>query len=95
MDGTGKDICSAKAINASQKCGRNGLIELLRFIFAFSLVSRHAGRLPDAGHIFLYGGHVAFEFFFILTGFFLYEHSRRMDNGEIPVQENAFLEAFG
>lgn len=79
----------------SQKQERNGLIEVLRFIFAFSLVSRHAGRLTDGGHVFLYGGHIAFEFFFILTGYFLYEHSRRMDNGEIPAQENAFLEAFG
>lgn len=88
-------FCPPKTIYHSPENRRNGAIELLRFIFAFSLVSRHMGRLlPDEREVFLYGGHIAFEFFFILTGYFLYEYSRKMDTGKIPAQENAFLEAF-
>lgn len=93
-DITNETFCPEKLVGPSPRDKRNGMIELLRFVFAFSLISRHAGRLTDAGHVFLYGGHIAFEFFFILTGYFLYDHSRKMDRGEIPAQENAFSVAF-
>lgn len=52
---------------------RNGFIELCRFIFAIGIVSHHSMFISDEpGFIPLWGGYISVEFFFILTGYFLY-----------------------
>ena len=51
--------------DVTEKRSRNGNIELLRFIFAVSIVMHHAS-LP-----FLRGGWIGVEFFFIVTGYFI------------------------
>lgn len=62
---------------------RNGFIELCRFILALCVVSHHALFLDNPGHIPLFGGYIAVEFFFILTGFFLaYGVDRENENSD-------------
>ena len=55
---------------------RNGFIELCRFIFAMCVVSHHALFLTDYGYIPVIGGYISVEFFFILTGYFLFASSQ-------------------
>ena len=51
-----------------QRGGKNGFIELCRFIFCLGVVSHHAQYISASpGYIPIYGGWVAVEFFFILT----------------------------
>ena len=57
---------------------RNGFIELCRFVFAMCVVSHHFMLLPiSAEHIPLIGGYIGTEFFFILSGFFLYSSAQK------------------
>lgn len=52
---------------------RNGFIELCRFIFAIGIVSHHSQFLTnDLNEVPMLGGYVSVEFFFILTGYFMY-----------------------
>ena len=52
---------------------RNGFIELCRFIFAMGIVSHHSQFLTnDLNEVPILGGYVSVEFFFILTGYFMY-----------------------
>ena len=62
--------------------GRNGLIELCRFIFALCVVSHHAIFLSEPGRIPFIGGYISVEFFFMLTGYFLFEGSQSKRNSE-------------
>jgi len=56
---------------------RNGYIELLRFIASLAILSGHAGGAVKGGWEFV-------EFFFILTGYFVYDHvARRMEAGKV------------
>ena len=63
-------------LNSSKKVHlstRNGFIELCRFIFAMCIVSHHFLLLPtQSEHYPLIGGYIGVEFFFILSGYFLY-----------------------
>lgn len=59
-------------VNPAAK-SKNGFIEFCRFIFVLSIVSHHAMFLSDKpGYIPLWGGYIAVEFFFILSGYLMY-----------------------
>ena len=62
---------------------RNGFIELCRFILALCVVSHHTIFYQEHGHIPFFGGYIAVEFFFILTGFFLFKSAK--SGGAVPV----------
>lgn len=67
--------------------GRNGYIELCRFIFAFCIVSHHFMLLPTGPeHVPLIGGYIGTDFFFILSGFFLYAAAREDTDGKTTVE---------
>lgn len=52
---------------------RNGFIELCRFVFAMGIVSHHSQFLTnDLNEVPMLGGYISVEFFFILTGYFMY-----------------------
>lgn len=60
---------------------RNGFIELCRFILALCVVSHHTIFYQEHGHIPFFGGYIAVEFFFILTGFFLFKSAKSGGGG--------------
>lgn len=66
---------NTKGIGAKSK---NGFIELCRFVFMLGIVSHHAMFLSDdPGYIPIWGGYISVEFFFILTGYFMYASCSR------------------
>lgn len=51
--------------------GRNGVVELLRFAFAFMVMMFHSFRTSDPEAVYpFFGGYIAVEFFLMLTGYF-------------------------
>lgn len=55
------------------RSNRNGFIELCRFIFMIGIVSHHSHFLTnDLNKVPILGGYISVEFFFILTGYFMY-----------------------
>ena len=57
----------------AQSNGKNGFIELCRFVFCWGVVSHHAKFLSESpGYIPIFGGYISVEFFFILTGYLMY-----------------------
>lgn len=50
---------------------RNGIIELLRFVFAVTVVMVHThGLRPESANYPFCGGYIAVEFFLILSGYY-------------------------
>ena len=51
---------------------RNGIISLWKFLFAIVIVFYHGARFYDKNsNPFFYGGYIAVEFFFVVSGFYL------------------------
>lgn len=68
-------------LNIKKRGGRNGLIELYRFLFALNVVKNH-GFMP--GNIKYFApGRVSVEFFFILSGYFFVRSLDRL--GDMPL----------
>lgn len=61
----------------AKKQGRNGLLELYRFLFALWVVYYH-GFFITKGAYFNHG-YISVEFFFILSGFFLISSFKKLD----------------
>lgn len=72
-----------------RKPTRNGFIELCRFIFAMCIVSHHALFFPNHGNIPVIGGYIGVEFFFILTGYFLFASSQKEEGDHRDTAINA------
>lgn len=83
----------SQSISENQSTGtggkRNGFIELCRFIFALCVVSHHALFLADPGYIPVVGGYISVEFFYILTGYFLFQSSQRAGDSRSGAIETA------
>lgn len=78
----GKQVIQTQEVTPTSK-NKNGFIEFCRFIFMMSIVSHHAMFLSDEpGYIPLWGGYISVEFFFILTGYFLYDSHFKADLGQ-------------
>ena len=71
---------------------RNGWIELWRFIFVLCVVSHHSIFLKDPGYIPAINGYISVEFFYILTGFFLFSSAVKKEAGDLD--DNAFSEVW-
>lgn len=75
-------VTQTQGVNSISK-NKNGFIEFCRFVFMISIVSHHAMFLSDKpGYIPLWGGYISVEFFFILTGYFLYASYLKNDLGQ-------------
>ena len=58
---------------------RNGFVELCRFVFMMGIVSHHSMFLTDdLNKVPILGGYISVEFFFILTGYFMYSSHKRL-----------------
>ncbi|WP_196803027.1 acyltransferase family protein [Butyrivibrio sp. MC2013] len=57
--------------NGRSKRGRNGRIEILRFLFAFIVLLHHSRFLLGDDDCFFLGGSLAVEFFFIVSGYLM------------------------
>jgi peptidoglycan/LPS O-acetylase OafA/YrhL len=64
--------------NVQKTNGKNGIIELFRFLFAIWVVYFH-GWLGVDGELFA-DGYISVEFFFILSGFYLFKSFARVDD---------------
>ena len=80
---------ATKLVNADFAAKRNGLIELCRFIFSLCVVSHHAQFLVDPGYIPVIGGYISVEFFFILTGYFLFASVQKAGAEDADSQNSA------
>ncbi len=63
---------------------RNGEIELLRFLFAVTIMLLHFNTRLDLGCF--YNGSIGVEFFFLVSGYFLAKYAKKVtvDKKEIP-----------
>jgi len=64
--------------NVQKTNGKNGLVELFRFLFAFWIVYYH-GWFVVSGPLFE-RGYVGVEFFFMLSGYYLFKSFARYDD---------------
>ena len=74
--------------------GRNGKIELLRFICAVIIFLFHFGQLVNGDRFFFLSGALAVEFFFILSGYLMMASIDRADsisNGDLGKETLSFL----
>ena len=71
---------------------RNGWIEFCRFIFVMCVASHHSMLFGEHGYIPLVNGYLAVEFFYILTGYFLF--SSAMSRSIAMEESSGFTEAW-
>lgn len=65
------EAAGAAAQNTGQKKNKNNSVEFFRFLFTVVILIHHAGSFPG-GETLLRRGYLCVEFFFILSGFYLY-----------------------
>ncbi len=65
----------------SDRPSRNGEVDALKFLFAVAVVLFHAHKLQPVPASFFSRGHLAVEFFFLLSGYFM---GRRMAAADAP-----------
>ena len=73
---------------------RNGIISLWKFLFAIVIAFFHTNQFYDnQKSIFFYGGYIAVEFFFIISGFYLAQKSlsEKYDNSKITKESIKFI----
>jgi len=64
---------------------RNGVIDLLRFLFALVIVLYHGRNIGGGSEHPLFGtfGYISVEFFFIVTGFLMARSVKQMENNDL------------
>ena len=64
----------------TKKCQRCGMIDLMKFIFSLVIVIYHARNMGLGNGLFLGGGYLPVEFFFLVSGFLMAKSVKRIED---------------
>lgn len=78
--------------NASAVKRRNGVIDLLRFVFSMIIVLHHTRYLLGDDNCLFLGGSLAVEFFFIVSGYLCMNSAEKMNAKTSPSAQTAMPE---
>ena len=74
---------------------KNGKIELLRFLFAVSVVLFHSYTvMPDRKSVIMYSGRMSADFFFLVSGYLMAASAKKVLSGSNPVHVGRETEKF-